>query len=215
MDKKTIKPKIDLTEKLKRLDKSLLPSSIKKGVREINDAGYASSTLSKEVENDNLAEIDPNDQWFKKLRDDLYRFIYFKLGENEFEAQMMTDEVIKQFLDSSNKNIKNYRALLFRIARNRTIDWYRQKKNKTKNIDNVSEDIRDNKYLNQLNAATQLSITIKNIDKLKPEYKEIIILREIEGFEYPEIALITGKRETNLRKLLERAKIALSKLSQN
>jgi RNA polymerase sigma-70 factor (ECF subfamily) len=50
----------------------------------------------------------------------------------------------------------------------------------------------------------------KAIDKLKPEYKEVIILTRIEGFTYKEAAKRLGKSNEAVRKLVSRAVAALT-----
>jgi RNA polymerase sigma-70 factor (ECF subfamily) len=50
----------------------------------------------------------------------------------------------------------------------------------------------------------------KAIDKLKPEYKEVIVLTKIEGLSYKEVAEQLGKSPDAVRMLLSRAIQALS-----
>ena len=48
------------------------------------------------------------------------------------------------------------------------------------------------------------------IDNLPDNQKEVIILRDIDGLEFDEIALLTGIRKENLRVLLSRARKSIS-----
>lgn len=50
----------------------------------------------------------------------------------------------------------------------------------------------------------------KAINKLKPEYKEVIVLTKIEGLSYKEIADKLGKTSEAVRKLVSRAMAALT-----
>ena len=50
----------------------------------------------------------------------------------------------------------------------------------------------------------------KALDKLKPEYKEIIMLKKIEGLSHAEIAERLGKNTGAVRMLLARAMAALT-----
>jgi len=50
----------------------------------------------------------------------------------------------------------------------------------------------------------------KALDKLKPEYKEIIVLKRIEGLSHDEIAKKLGKNAGAMRMLLARAMAALT-----
>ncbi|HLA69291.1 MAG TPA: sigma factor-like helix-turn-helix DNA-binding protein, partial [Bacteroidota bacterium] len=44
----------------------------------------------------------------------------------------------------------------------------------------------------------------------KPEYREVILLREYEGMSYVEIAAITGNSESSVKSRLFKARRALS-----
>src|SRR3989339_293021 len=61
---------------------------------------------------------------------DIYRFIYFKVGNRE-EAEDLTSSVFLKtwnyIQDNNLKSYKTLKALLYRIARNAVIDHYRQK----------------------------------------------------------------------------------------
>jgi RNA polymerase sigma-70 factor (ECF subfamily) len=48
------------------------------------------------------------------------------------------------------------------------------------------------------------------LDKLKPEYREIIVLKMLEGLSHAEIAQQLGKKEGTSRVMLARALAALT-----
>ena len=50
----------------------------------------------------------------------------------------------------------------------------------------------------------------KAIDALKPHYREVIILTQIEGLSYKQIADKQGKSSEAVRKLVSRAMVALT-----
>jgi RNA polymerase sigma factor (sigma-70 family) len=50
----------------------------------------------------------------------------------------------------------------------------------------------------------------KALDKLKPEYKEVVVLKRIEGLSYAEIAERLGKSAEAVGMLLSRAMTALT-----
>ena len=50
----------------------------------------------------------------------------------------------------------------------------------------------------------------KALDKLKPQYREIIVLKKIEGLSHAEIAEKLGKNTGAVRMLLARAMAALT-----
>ena len=53
------------------------------------------------------------------------------------------------------------------------------------------------------------------IDKLRPEYKEVIVLTKIEGLSYDEIADKLGKSSESVRKLVSRSMAALTSVFES
>ncbi|MBU1131828.1 hypothetical protein KKC32_01060, partial [Patescibacteria group bacterium] len=61
--------------------------------------------------------------------DRIFRFILFKVATTE-EAEDLTSEVFLktwEYINNTGKKIKNLNALLYKIARNKVIDYYRTK----------------------------------------------------------------------------------------
>jgi len=155
--------------------------------------------------------------------DHIFRFIYFKVSNKE-EAQDLTSAVfLKAWNHIQTKSIideKSLRALIYKIARNIVIDYYRENSSK-KNIEIDSEEggleLIDEKQnpLKEVELKSDLSVLEKNITKLKDEYREIIILRFIEELSISEIANILGKTNGNVRILSYRALRALKELMEN
>jgi RNA polymerase sigma-70 factor (ECF subfamily) len=55
----------------------------------------------------------------------------------------------------------------------------------------------------------------KAIDKLRPEYREVIVLAKIEGLSYREISERLGKSDDAVRKLVSRAIVALTRVFES
>jgi len=158
---------------------------------------------------------------FKRVYDlyveKIYRFIFFKVS-NEQEAEDLTSEV---FLKAwryikEGKEIISLNAFLYSIARNKVIDLYR-KRGKTHqiNLDNAAMcNIKDEKADQQelVDKQFKKDNIIRLLDKLKSEYKEILILRYVDDFSIAEIADILGKRKGNVRVLIYRALEALREI---
>ncbi len=150
--------------------------------------------------------------------DDIYRFIYFKIGHRE-EAQDITSTVFLKAWDyiasTKIKEEKNLKALFYKIARNSTVDYYRQKKEQIsleveiergKAIADDSVDIKG-----EVSFKLEWERVSQLLNSLKEEYKEIILLRHINELSWEEISQITGKNMGALRVLAHRAIKALEK----
>lgn len=151
--------------------------------------------------------------------DQLYRFIYFKVGDREEAEDLCSAMFLKTWhyiLENSLKDQKTLKALFYKISRNLIIDHYR----KTKGRETVSLDdengikIVDQKQtLNHgLELKADLLVLESKLPELKDEYREVIILRFINELSIKEMAEILDKSRGNVRILIYRALNALKEL---
>ncbi|MCK5510542.1 RNA polymerase sigma factor [Candidatus Parcubacteria bacterium] len=152
--------------------------------------------------------------------DDIYRFIYFKVGSKE-DAEDITSQVFLKSWDYiQNNNLLEYKTIkpfFYRVARNIIIDYYRSKSDKENISINNEEnriDIIDEKI--DLNKEVDLKNDIKNLQEamqeLKNEYREVLLLRYINELSVKEIAVILEKNKGNVRVLIYRAIKALKNI---
>lgn len=151
---------------------------------------------------------------YKLYVDDIYRFIYFKVGHKE-EAQDISSNVFLKawdyiILNKVDKS-KNLKALFYKIARNSIVDYYRSKKDTSplKSLENT--DLKDIKQDPQavVEIKHDYERILKLLNNLKEEYKEVIILKHINELNWDEISQALGKSKGSLRVLLHRATKAL------
>jgi RNA polymerase sigma-70 factor (ECF subfamily) len=164
-------------------------------------------------------------QAFIKAYDDhvseINRFVYFKIGSRE-EANDLTSMIfLKAWNHIQNKTLveaKTLRALLYKIARNSIVDYYRETGNKiTASLDDdnnkievVSETTPD--MDKQLDQEADLELIRRQLPLLKEEYREVIIMKFINDLSLDEMSDISGKSKGNLRVLIHRALNALREL---
>ena len=138
----------------------------------------------------------------------IYRFVAIKVGRRE-EAEDLTHQV---FLNAW-QNIGSYKDLgypfsswLYKIARNQIADYYRARR-ETASIDNI-----DPEYF-AAPASVHLDLSMKMefehvrnaIQKLKPEYQDVIIMRFIDDIPIKEVADSLDKSEGAVKLLQHRA----------
>lgn len=151
--------------------------------------------------------------------DQLYRFIYFKVGSREEAEDLCSAVFLKTWnyiLDNGIKNEKTLKALLYKIARNLIIDHYRKVKGKENvSLDNgAGAQIMDEAPAAGQNVDLKIDLMVleTKLPELKDEYREIIILRFINELSIKEIAEILNKSKGNVRVLIFRALNALKEL---
>jgi len=152
----------------------------------------------------------------------IYRFVYFKVSSRQ-DAEDLTSEVflkVWQYVTETEETIENLRALIYRVAKNLVIDFYRQRARSEyaagdEVLDNV-RDVRQQSLLNEIEAKVDLQKMEGVLRKLKDEYREVIILRFIEDLSISEIAKILDKSKGSVRVIIHRAlKVTRELLNQN
>lgn len=152
----------------------------------------------------------------------LYRFIYFKVGSREEAEDLCSAVFLKTWnyiLENSLEEHKTLKALLYKIARNLIIDNYRKNKNKeTISLDgDQGVEIIDQKpnAAKAMELKTDILVLETKLPELKDEYREVIILRFVNELSIKEIADILDKSKGNIRVLIFRALKALKELLDN
>lgn len=151
---------------------------------------------------------------------DIHRFVYFKIGNKE-EANDLTSMVFlktwNHIQNNSLEDSKTLRALLYKIARNTIIDYYRETGNKiTASLDDEDHkiDVVDDSVDPQekIDSEANLELIKSKLPLLKEEYREVIIMKFINDLTLEEISDISGKKIGNIRVILHRALGALKGL---
>ncbi len=160
---------------------------------------------------------------FMPHADALYNFAY-QLSYNDDDANDLVQETYMKafrFIDSYQEGT-NSKAWLFKILKNIFINEYRRKKREPEKIDyddvitfsdedddnsaayfDLREDLFDNMMGDEITNA---------LNKLPIEFKTVILLCDIEGFSYEEIAKIIDIPIGTVRSRLHRARNMLKQL---
>lgn len=137
---------------------------------------------------------------FLKLYDDLaeplFRHCYFRVSSREL-AEDLTQEAFLRMWNylAAGNTVDNPKALLYRIAGNLIIDYYRRKKEVS--LDVLAEDGFDpagddaDSILDQAEGQKALKL----LESLEPQYREILTLRYVSDLSITEIAEVVGQSE--------------------
>mgnify|MGYP005870080691 CR=1 FL=1 len=149
--------------------------------------------------------------------DRIYRFVYFKVSRQE-DAQDLTAEVFLktwQYIVDG-KQVKNLNALFYTIARNLVIDYYRKESRKEISLEQdiiQQQEIKlDIDQVKKIDTKLEYEKIEAKLHYLKDEYREVIILRYVDGLNITEIAEIVDKKKGAVRVILYRALNALKEL---
>lgn len=142
------------------------------------------------------------DKYVKRI----YEFICFRTSHKE-TAEDLTSKTFMKALEgikSFNADKGSFSSWLYTIARNSVIDHYRV----SKNVSDLSQafDLASSDDLeSDQDIKNKLEEVKAYLEKLKPEQREIIMMRVWEGLSYKEIAEIIGKSEDNCKVIFSRA----------
>ena len=146
----------------------------------------------------------------------------YRFTGNDGQAQDLTQEVFLRVF----KSLKSFRAgegslitWLTRLTRNLLIDHYRRSK-----LDRSTDSIEDQlPVLEQTRGAESRTdsavssreaseVLQKGLQKLSPELRETLILRDLEGMEYREIAEVLNVPEGTVKSRLNRGRADLARV---
>lgn len=137
--------------------------------------------------------------------DGLFRFVLYKVS-NKDQAMDILQETYVRFWETLKKEpVGEPRALLYRIARNLVIDWYKKKKSLAipmfQEGDSEDGEIYLDMFASNVPGAEILleaKIVIEKIQTLEPIYKEALYLRFVEEMTPKEIADILGESSNTI-----------------
>lgn len=140
--------------------------------------------------------------------DAVFRFCYLRTNNRELAIDMSQQAFLKAWIYVREREEElNLRALVYKIARNMIIDWYRKKKEQS--LDLLFEAGFDPPDDFQADQATQSELTLKILDYLSEGDREILILRYINELKPSEIAEVSGENVNVVSVRIHRAKARL------
>ncbi len=140
---------------------------------------------------------------FEMFSDKIYRFISYKISAIEEREDILQEVFVKVWKGLSGLKLDqlNFQAWIYRITLNTINDYYRKQYRQPEPVE-LKEDAAS-KFDNS--GYDESLMVAKVFAQLKPEYKEVLDLRYIEGLELEEIAGVLGKTNLAVRILIHRA----------
>jgi RNA polymerase sigma-70 factor (ECF subfamily) len=151
-------------------------------------------------------DIDAYGDLYELYLKDVYRFVFYRVSNKE-DAEDLTEQVFLKAWE----NLPNYRggisfkAWLYRIARNATVDHYRTRKQDLSLDEDVPIPDGNEEPEEQAAAQETSARLIGSISKLSPLHQEVIILRFVNGLSATETAEILDRSAGSVRVLQHRA----------
>ncbi|KAB2838507.1 MAG: sigma-70 family RNA polymerase sigma factor [Melioribacteraceae bacterium] len=175
--------------------------------------------LIKEFQDNNTLEA--YEILVRRFKDPLTNFVYRFVGDRDACTDIVQDTMIKFYLNKdSYKSFAKFSTWIYTIAGNLAKNELKRRRRRTiLSLTNDDEErtiqIEDKKFVAPDRAADSEikgEIVQKALMKVKPVYREVVILRDIEGLSYEEIAEITDLSIGTVKSRINRGRTQLQHL---
>ncbi len=154
-----------------------------------------------------------SEKWFADYFSSIYSYILLQVKDSHI-AEDLTQETFLKVVSKEHqfKGQSSIKTWIFRIAYTTTMSYFRKR--------NPLSYYFDTEYLSTKHNTSPEEITLLNsqqkqfyesLNKLKPSYQQVIILRRIQGFSTKEAASILHCSEGKVKMSLSRALTAFKK----
>ena len=156
-----------------------------------------------------------------------YNFAFRMLRDKE-EAEDATQEAFLRVFDKIDTFSGNssFSTWFFTVLNNVCLDILRKRARRITTVSiNQTKDTEDEFELQiedsspgpyeELQKKTAMELLEESLELLSQEHKEVIILRDINGFEYEDIAKILGVSLGTVKSRISRARLSLRKILEN
>lgn len=157
---------------------------------------------------------------YDRYIESIFRFVALKLPSKAAAEDVASETFLKlwQMILQNQEPIRNVRALLYRIARNGIADYYRKQAGEASVTFSPSETSsldEDPVYSDRsaqsraIEARADLRLILDQIERLKESYRDVLMLRLIDGLSFSDIGKVLDKSVGNVRVIYHRAIKAL------
>ena len=184
---------------------------------------FTDEELIKEFQDNNTLEA--YEILVKRFKDPLMNFVYRFVGDRDVSTDIVQDTMIKFYLNKdSYQSIAKFSTWIYTIAGNLAKNELKRRNRRSiLSISNSDDDdfifqIEDKKIIAPDRAADneiKSEIVQKALMRVKPVYREMLVLRDIEGFSYEEIVEMTGISIGTVKSRINRGRTQLQKMLKN
>lgn len=157
----------------------------------------------------------------KRYKDPLMNFVYRFVGDRDACTDIVQETMIKFYLNKdSYRSFAKFSTWIYTIAGNLAKNELKRRRRRvifsiSNNDDDKTPQIEDKMFRSPENITDgeiRNEIIEKALLKVKPVYREVVILRDIQDLSYEEISEITGLAIGTVKSRINRGRAQLQKL---
>lgn len=131
----------------------------------------------------------------------IFRFVFKSLKDEDAANDIVQDSFLKLWQNRNKVDTKKMKPWLFSVSHHAMVNYLKKESEKTKLDDHI-----DHQHVFQKHDFDLKSIIDKALSCLPHVQQSILLLRDLEGYEYKEIAEILEISETQVKVYLFRAR---------
>ena len=136
--------------------------------------------------------------------DNVYRFIYKSLGHEEDAKDIIQLSFEKLWIHREEVEEEKAKSYLFTVAYRCMIDHIRKSKRMI-----YKESISEHRMSTVDNSYTTKRVIEESLATLNDQQKQLVMLKDYEGYSYEEIGEITGLNPSQVKVYLHRARLSM------
>jgi RNA polymerase sigma-70 factor (ECF subfamily) len=146
-------------------------------------------------------------QLYERYRDVMYRYCLARTGGAHDAEDLVADVFLRamQALDRYEDRGLPFVAFLYRVARNAAVDRARRKRPDMSIEDLPTHPDSGQNVEAEAQRALERRALAAALSRLKEEYREVLLLRFVEGYPAADVGRMTGRSEGAVRTLQHRA----------
>jgi RNA polymerase sigma-70 factor, ECF subfamily len=151
---------------------------------------------------------------YNRYKGPVYAFCVKMVGDREMARDVMQETFLRVYENRDRlSNTTAFKSWVFTIARNQCLNQLRKGRWQVP-LENGGEvpQPRDETPISQLEKSERIAIVTRHIDRLKPDYREVIVMREYQNMSYEEIAAVTRSTISAVKSRLFKARRKLATL---
>lgn len=140
----------------------------------------------------------------RKFTNNVFRFLLKSLKDEDSAKDMLQDCFLKLWENRQNVHPLKIKSWLFAVAHNSLVNYWRKEDRTTK--------LNGHEHSRQVYQSHNFDLKIiidKELSKLPAIQKSILLLRDLEGYEYKEIGEILGLSDSQVKVYLFRARVKI------